>query len=137
VGTLYEAVLSSIDRSSKLLGLGPPHDPHEVPGQPGQPPCDFICQSIPSKMLMTEGFPFFHSEMPVEQEDSLIRPSSEITRSWHVVAKVGGKLSKYVTEARRKRLIMRVNAESQPICCSFGVVGVLSDNDDFCSVKGC
>lgn len=75
MGALYEAVFSRIDRSSELLGFGPPHDPHEVPGQPGQPPCDFIGQFIPSKMLMTEGAPLFHGEMTVEQEDSLTRPS--------------------------------------------------------------
>src|SRR5712691_3931236 len=71
-------VFPGVDKRALFLRVAPPEDEHQALALAVEHVDDGVGELLPALVLMAPGFPGFHGERCVEQEDALLRPASKM-----------------------------------------------------------
>jgi hypothetical protein len=118
-----------INKRRLFLGITAPQQEHDWLRLRGDKANDSIGKPLPPFVFMRCGKPAFDGQYAVEQQHALLCPMFKEAVAWPGDAKIAFKLLKNIEEAWR-RTDAGTHAETQAVCLTGAVIGVLPKDDD-------
>lgn len=129
MGGLEDDMFFCIDERFLFLSMTSPEEEYEEISFFWEGLYDDVSKYFPSFPSMRQRFSSSHCERCIEQEYSLMCPTSEISIFWYWLSLTRAYFLKYISEGRRN-LCSFLDGKSETMSLSWTMVRILSQNDN-------